>query len=117
MFQEAVMQILRAAITGMCFAVPDALKTIDQLVDPNDITIHGEIVHNESVLVQLGARGFRMSSENDRGGVPTTSKVLITAHGISETERQRLRNLNKTLIDRTCPLVTRVHQAAQSLQR
>ena len=46
-----------------------------------------------------------------------TDTVLITAHGISETERQRLESAGKTLIDTTCPLVMRAHDAAQRLQR
>lgn len=111
------MQILRAETTGMCFGVRDALKAINRLDRPEDVTIHGEIVHNENVLHQLGVRGFRMTSETDRGAIPSTAKVLITAHGISDTERQRLLSHNKELIDTTCPLVTRVHQAAQSLQK
>jgi 4-hydroxy-3-methylbut-2-enyl diphosphate reductase len=42
--------------------------------------------------------------------------VLITAHGVSDTERQRLEMANKQLIDTTCPLVRRVHEAAFELQ-
>jgi 4-hydroxy-3-methylbut-2-enyl diphosphate reductase len=41
---------------------------------------------------------------------------MITAHGISDRERSRLKTAGKTLIDTTCPLVKRAHQAAQTLQ-
>jgi 4-hydroxy-3-methylbut-2-enyl diphosphate reductase len=41
---------------------------------------------------------------------------LITAHGISDAERKRLLDADKTLIDTTCPLVRRVHNAAIELQ-
>jgi 4-hydroxy-3-methylbut-2-en-1-yl diphosphate reductase len=41
---------------------------------------------------------------------------MITAHGVSDVERQRLLDAGKELIDTTCPLVTRVHKAAQALQ-
>lgn len=110
------MRIIKATTTGMCFGVRDALNKINSIAEPTDVTIHGEIVHNETVLVQLGVRGFHMSSENDREGNPPKPKVLITAHGISDYERNRLLGLNKELIDTTCPLVTRVHHAAQSLR-
>ena len=43
--------------------------------------------------------------------------MLITAHGISDAERRRLTHAGKQLIDTTCPLVTRVHRAAQALQK
>jgi 4-hydroxy-3-methylbut-2-enyl diphosphate reductase len=80
------------------------------------VTIHGELVHNEVVLTQLGARGFNMVSETNRRAVPPTPTVLVTAHGISDRERRRLESAGKELVDTTCPLVTRVHRAAQSLQ-
>jgi 4-hydroxy-3-methylbut-2-enyl diphosphate reductase len=111
------MRIIKPTSTGMCFGVRDALKTIDSIARPDEVTIHGQLVHNETVLLQLGVRGFRMNDEADRARVPTTPTVLITAHGISDTERRRLQSAGKQLIDTTCPLVTRVHLAAQSLQR
>jgi 4-hydroxy-3-methylbut-2-enyl diphosphate reductase len=40
----------------------------------------------------------------------------VTAHGISDRERARLESAGKRLIDTTCPLVRRVHQAARALQ-
>jgi len=110
------MQIHRATTTGMCFGVRDALKTIDRLGRPSEVTIHGQLVHNETVFVQLGRRGFHMNSESNRSGVPETPAVLITAHGVSDRERSRLKSAGKRLIDTTCPLVKRVHETAQSLQ-
>src|SRR5262249_34362998 len=83
---------------------------------PGEVTIHGELVHNDVVLTQLGARGFRMVGEADRQAVPQTPTVLVTAHGISDRERHRLEAAGKQLVDTTCPLVTRVHRAAQVLQ-
>ncbi len=100
----------------MCFGVRDALKTLAELDRPGEITIHGELVHNEVVLTQLGARGFRMVGESDRAALPATPTVLITAHGVSDRERQRLEAAGKQLIDTTCPLVRRVHEAARTLQ-
>jgi 4-hydroxy-3-methylbut-2-enyl diphosphate reductase len=81
-----------------------------------NVTIHGQLVHNEVVLQQLGARGFRMAAEADRERLPETETVLITAHGISQRERSRLTTAGKTLIDTTCPLVRRVHDTAMRLQ-
>jgi 4-hydroxy-3-methylbut-2-enyl diphosphate reductase len=101
----------------MCFGVRDALQHLEAIERPEDVTIRGELVHNETVLIQLGARGFRMRGEMQRWEIPETSAVLITAHGISDKERQRLATAGKTLIDTTCPLVQRVHRAAQALYR
>jgi 4-hydroxy-3-methylbut-2-enyl diphosphate reductase len=41
----------------------------------------------------------------------------VTAHGISDRERSRLTGNGKQLIDTTCPLVRRAHEAAQRLER
>jgi 4-hydroxy-3-methylbut-2-enyl diphosphate reductase len=110
------MKVLVADVMGMCFGVRDALKIIDQVEDPEAVTIHGELVHNEVVLEQLRSRGFQMARESDRRRLPATPLVLITAHGVSEVERGRLSAGGKQLVDTTCPLVTRVHKAALGLQ-
>ena len=47
---------------------------------------------------------------------PELPIILITAHGISHKERARLHDAGKKVIDTTCPLVTRAHDAAQKLQ-
>jgi 4-hydroxy-3-methylbut-2-en-1-yl diphosphate reductase len=110
------MHIIRAETMGMCFGVRAALATIGTISAPGAVTIHGQLVHNEAVLSDLAAAGFSMSGEDDRREVPETPFVLITAHGISDRERSRLASAGKSLIDTTCPLVTRAHLAAARLQ-
>jgi 4-hydroxy-3-methylbut-2-enyl diphosphate reductase len=111
------MRVVRATAMGMCFGVRDALAAMDQIAEPADVTVHGELVHNEEVLRRLHDRGFTMNPEAGRRSLPVTERVVITAHGISERERQDLIDAGKELIDTTCPLVRRVHEAAQQLQR
>jgi 4-hydroxy-3-methylbut-2-enyl diphosphate reductase len=110
------MKVLVADVMGMCFGVRDALKVIDGIDRPAEVTIHGELVHNELVLRNLRERGFPMAPETGRTRLPGSPLVLITAHGVSDVERQRLVAAHKQLVDTTCPLVLRVHKAAQSLQ-
>jgi 4-hydroxy-3-methylbut-2-enyl diphosphate reductase len=100
----------------MCFGVRDALKAMGRVEEPETVTIHGELVHNEVVLSGLAARGFRTVSEAERDAVPETPAVLITAHGVSDRERDRLVASGKRLIDTTCPLVRRAHDAALLLR-
>jgi 4-hydroxy-3-methylbut-2-en-1-yl diphosphate reductase len=109
------MKVIRASAMGFCFGVRDALEATERIETPGAVTIHGELVHNERVLVQLAALGFQMSPENDRRRLPKTDDVLITAHGISDAERRRLEQAGKRLIDTTCPLVERVHRIARKL--
>ena len=111
------MNVLLAEEMGMCFGVRDALKILDGIEKPREVTIHGQLVHNEVVLSQLSNRGFHMVEETQRQKLPQSEAVLITAHGISNRERERLENAGKKLIDTTCPLVRRVHEAAVRMQR
>ncbi len=108
------MRVIRADVLGMCFGVRDALKRAAQVERPEEVTIHGQLVHNADVVRGLEARGFRLADEVGRD-VPATPLVMITAHGVSDAERARLRAAGKGLIDTTCPLVARVHRAAREL--
>ncbi len=110
------MKVIVAEALGMCFGVRDALADLKKIHNPEEATIHGELVHNERVLEDLSNRGFQMVSEAQRQGVPFTPVVVITAHGVSDNERRRFEDAGKQLIDTTCPLVKVVHEAAQRLQ-
>src|SRR5205823_13914240 len=103
--KELPMRVIKAEVLGMCFGVRDALQILARVPDPGRVTIHGELVHNEKVLAQLGARGFHMIQEAQRRPLPLTDTVLITAHGVSDRERQRLQAAGKALVDTTCPMV------------
>jgi 4-hydroxy-3-methylbut-2-en-1-yl diphosphate reductase len=109
------MRVIRATAMGMCFGVRDAIAAMEQIAEPSDVTVHGELVHNEQVLTNLRGRGFAMNAESGRRTLPVTRRVVITAHGVSDRERQHLVDAGKELIDTTCPLVRRVHEAAQEL--
>jgi 4-hydroxy-3-methylbut-2-en-1-yl diphosphate reductase len=110
------MQIIKADVLGMCFGVRDALEMLELVDEPERVTIHGELVHNETVVRQLGERGFLMIKETARRPLPVTDTVLVTAHGVSNQERRRLLAAGKNIVDTTCPLVKRAHEAAQKLQ-
>lgn len=110
------MEVVTAEVTGMCFGVRDALAALTEIDHPERVTIFGELVHNPIVSDRLARRGFVTTAENDRERLPETDIVLITAHGVSNRERNRLRSAGKTLIDTTCPLVVNAHRAAIALR-
>jgi 4-hydroxy-3-methylbut-2-enyl diphosphate reductase len=111
------MRVIRAEVMGLCFGVRDALEVVEGIDEPSTVTIHGQLVHNDLVQGRLAERGFAVRDEARRGASPPeTPAVLITAHGISDRERRRLESDGKRLIDTTCPLVARVHQAARTLE-
>ena len=109
------MKVVRAQSLGMCFGVRDALAATRAVAEPTSVAIFGELVHNETVLHELAERGFCQIAESARDEVPRSPTVLITAHGISRRQQSRLVKDGKQLIDTTCPLVRRVHEAATRL--
>jgi 4-hydroxy-3-methylbut-2-enyl diphosphate reductase len=64
----------------------------------------------------LGVAGFRQSPAHSPQAAVHTPLVLNTAPGVRIADRQRLWAANKALIDTTCPLVRRAHDAAQELR-
>lgn len=108
------MKVLRAEALGFCFGVRDALAIAHAVRRPDEVTIYGHLVHNETVLADLQSLGFRQAEESRRR-LDERPTVLITAHGVSDAERARLSAAGKRLIDSTCPLVRRAHRAAQML--
>lgn len=108
--------LLRAEHLGMCFGVRDALEIARELPTPTDVTIYGELVHNPVVLDELEARGFAQQPEGPHREPPATPATLLTAHGVSDRERRRLTQAGTRLIDTTCPLVQKAHDAARRLE-
>src|SRR5690349_5656 len=86
--------VVRAQAMGLCFGVRDALAMAHRVSRPQEVTIHGELVHNEAIQADLRRRGFVTTAEKERdqdvGALPTTEAVLITAHGVADRERRRL---------------------------
>lgn len=109
------MRIIRAKAMGFCFGVRDALAAAETVSQPEQTAIYGELVHNEHVRDRLNHRGFCSCSEENRSIPASVTQVMVTAHGISDRTRQQLLATGLTILDTTCPLVRRVHAAAQRL--
>ena len=102
------MRVLRARHLGMCFGVRRAIARALAAAEREPLTILGDLVHNESVLADLRARGIRTCTEV---GDIDTATVMITAHGASERRRAQLRGRDLHILNATCPLVRAAHQA------
>jgi 4-hydroxy-3-methylbut-2-en-1-yl diphosphate reductase len=108
------MKILRATHLGMCFGVRDAIALATQQAYSTPLTILGELVHNETVLADLRARGVQISSQLSSVKTPT---VMITAHGVSERTMSRVRGSGLQVVEATCPLVHFAHRMVAKLVR
>ena len=102
------MEVLRARHMGMCFGVKKAIDRALAAADREPLTIFGDLVHNDTVLAQLRARGIRTCMEP--GGIETAA-VMVTAHGASERRLAQLRERGLRVLNATCPLVRAARRA------
>jgi 4-hydroxy-3-methylbut-2-enyl diphosphate reductase len=107
-------KIIRASHLGMCFGVRDAIALAVEESERRPLTILGELVHNESVINDLRARGVRIEKE---AASVQTAAVMITAHGASQRTMDQVRARGLNVIEATCPLVHHAHRAIQRLAR
>ncbi len=111
---KRTLKIIRAAHLGMCFGVRDAINLALQESQRQPLTILGELVHNESVLSDLQARGIAIEQQPQ---AVQTQAVMITAHGASKKALERIRSRGLQVLEATCPLVHYAHRAVQQLAR
>jgi 4-hydroxy-3-methylbut-2-en-1-yl diphosphate reductase len=108
------MKIIRAESLGMCFGVRDAIALARDHAAVEPLTILGDLVHNETVLADLRARGITLEQSADR---VRTRTVMVTAHGASRRALGRVRARGLNVVEATCPLVRLAHQALARLVR
>ena len=65
---------------------------------------HGDLIHNKGALDLLQERGLTLWQGQTRG------TVIIRAHGLPPTEREKLSKLGLNVCDATCPRVTKVQK-------
>jgi 4-hydroxy-3-methylbut-2-enyl diphosphate reductase len=107
------MKIVLAEHFGMCFGVHDAIAQAEQLAQQAPLTILGELVHNPIVRERLRAQGVAEGCLHQAGS--TSARVMITAHGASDTKRAMWRERGFHLADGTCPLVRHAHEQLKRL--
>lgn len=79
------------------------------------IYVKHQIVHNPYVVAELESKGA-ITVENVEE-IPPGSRVVFSAHGSPPEDFEKAAQLNLTVIDAVCPLVTRVHNEAKKYHR
>ena len=106
------MKVIRAEHLGMCFGVKDAIAMALDTAKREPLTILGDLVHNETVLAQLQAKGIRIEQ---RSANISTRTMMVTAHGTSERTLSQTRERGLNVLEATCPLVHVAHRALARL--
>jgi 4-hydroxy-3-methylbut-2-enyl diphosphate reductase len=102
---------------GFCAGVVRAIDVVKIALNMYGapIYVRKEIVHNRHVVEELKALGAIFVEELDE--VPTSARVIYSAHGVAPEVRTQARQRSLKVIDATCPLVTKVHLEAKKFAR
>lgn len=110
------MDVIKITPRGYCYGVVDAMglamQTAKNLNLPRPVYILGMIVHNAHVTEFFDNEGvITLDGPNRLEILETIEKgtVIFTAHGVSPEVRKRARDKGLTVVDATCPDVTKTH--------
>jgi 4-hydroxy-3-methylbut-2-en-1-yl diphosphate reductase len=109
--------LLLAAPRGFCAGVDRAVLIVEKALEAYGapVYVRHEIVHNTHVVETLRRKGAVFVE--DETEVPEGAIIVFSAHGSPPEAFENSRRLSHTLIDATCPLVTKVHQEARRYAR
>jgi 4-hydroxy-3-methylbut-2-en-1-yl diphosphate reductase len=112
--QKPALQVLLCSPRGFCAGVVRATESVERALSVYGppVYVRHEIVHNRYVVESLRAKGAIFVEELDE--VPDTgAPVIFSAHGVPRAVPEAAARRNLFVLDATCPLVTKVHRAAE----
>ncbi|MDD3288234.1 MAG: 4-hydroxy-3-methylbut-2-enyl diphosphate reductase [Alphaproteobacteria bacterium] len=107
------MKVVLAQPRGFCAGVERAIEIVEMALEKfgPPIYVRHEIVHNPHVVKRLAEKGVIFVEETDE--VPAGAVTIFSAHGVAEKIEQHAKQRGLTVIDATCPLVSKVHTEGQ----
>ena len=112
-----VRRVVLAAPRGYCAGVERAVDTVEQALASRGapVYVRKQIVHNLHVVRDLEAKGAVFVESEDE--VPEGALVVLSAHGVAPEVYEGASARRLSVIDATCPLVTKVHLEARRFAR
>ncbi|HEU4354216.1 MAG TPA: 4-hydroxy-3-methylbut-2-enyl diphosphate reductase [Actinomycetota bacterium] len=106
-------KVLLAAPRGYCAGVDRAVEAVEQALAKHGppVYVRKQIVHNLHVVRDLESKGAVFVDEETE--VPEGAVVVLSAHGVAPEVYANARGRGLTVLDATCPLVTKVHLEAR----
>lgn len=103
------MHVLLAGPRGFCAGVERAVDIVELALEVHGapLYVRHEIIHNETVVGRLRARGVVFT--DDLADVPRGVPIVFSAHGVAPSVRAEADARGLEVIDATCPLVTKIH--------
>jgi 4-hydroxy-3-methylbut-2-enyl diphosphate reductase len=109
--------VLLAGPRSFCAGVERAIEIVERALEMRGapVYVRKQIVHNTRVVSDLEERGAVFVDELDE--VPNGATVVFSAHGVSPAVREDASGRGLSVIDATCPLVSKVHAEARRFAR
>jgi 4-hydroxy-3-methylbut-2-en-1-yl diphosphate reductase len=102
-------KVLLAAPRGYCAGVERAVEAVERALRTHGapVYVRKQIVHNAHVVRDLESKGAVFVEEET--DVPEGAVVVLSAHGVAPEVHENAAARRLTVLDATCPLVTKVH--------
>ena len=110
-------RIVLAWPRGYCAGVERAVDTVERALRMYGapVYVRKQIVHNIHVVRDLEAKGAVFVE--DEAEVPEGAVLILSAHGVAPEVYENSARRRLSVIDATCPLVTKVHLEARRFDR
>ncbi|MEX1138755.1 MAG: 4-hydroxy-3-methylbut-2-enyl diphosphate reductase [Bacteroidota bacterium] len=96
--------------SGFCWGVVRTIEIAEQeIATGKELFSLGEIIHNPMEIKRMEEKGLRTVSQKDLESLKG-STVLIRAHGEPPSTYRKAQELGITIVDATCPVVTKVQE-------
>ncbi len=107
------MRIKLASSYGFCYGVKRAIEIAQH--NPNSKT-YGPLIHNKDEISRL-KQNYNIDLATSIDELLPKETVIIRTHGITKDELQILKKQNNTIINATCPYVTKPQQIVEQMSK
>lgn len=111
-----MMEIKVAQYAGFCFGVERAVNTVYDVLKKNEgkkIYTLGLLIHNPVMIEDLRKKGVEPVEEDELDRIlsndPENIIFVIRAHGVKKELMEKIAASGATLVDCTCPFVSKIH--------
>jgi len=107
------MEIRIARYAGVCYGVERALKLAQQAAEEStEVHSFGPLIHNPQAVAYLQEQGVEVAETIDEVGEGT---LIIRSHGVAPDVIEEANKRGLTVVDATCPHVSKAQESAELL--
>ena len=107
------MEVKIARYAGVCYGVERALKLAQQAAEEStEVHSFGPLIHNPQAVSSLQKQGVEVAETLDEVGEGT---LIIRSHGVAPDVIEEANERGLTVVDATCPHVSKAQESAELL--